>query len=394
MLGLALPLAIHLAFLFALGACVGSFLNVVAHRMPQDMSLVKPASHCPTCKHPVGWYDNIPVLSWFLLRGRCRHCHSRFSIQYAIVELLTGLLFVGFYWTYFQIAARSGMPTFAQGGWLVYGGHMVLISALMASSLVDLEHWIIPRQIPYLVTAIGAVLSMIWPYVIQGTAEQLWRIAPYATPRMAAAGLGAAIGLALSCLLIRLGVLTSSFAECDEDPESVGQQDAEPTHGIGIRRMMVREMAFLAPVTALAALFTALLTSDGALGAGWAQFIGGQKWCAGLLGSVFGFMMGGAVVWVTRILGSVAFGREAMGMGDVYLMAAVGAILGWQSPTVAFFVAPFLGLGWALMRLIVHGSHELPYGPFLSVATAAVMVLHDPVIDYFLRAFQGGGLPY
>jgi leader peptidase (prepilin peptidase)/N-methyltransferase len=112
-----------------------------------------------------------------------------------------------------------------------------------------------------------------------------------------------------------------------------------------------------------------------------------QKWLTGLLGSVFGYMIGAAVVWATRILGSLAFGKEAMGLGDVHLMAAVGAVLGWASPTIAFFVAPFIGLGWAVARLLLHKEREIPYGPFLSVATLIVMIWHDPIVNYFLQAF-------
>jgi len=71
-----------------------------------------------------------------------------------------------------------------------------------------------------------------------------------------------------------------------------------------------------------------------------------------------------------------------MGLGDVHLMAAVGAVLGWVSPTVAFFVAPFFGLGWALLSLLIHRRREIPYGPWLSLATVAVMILFEPIMDY------------
>ncbi|MGH7336880.1 MAG: prepilin peptidase, partial [Myxococcota bacterium] len=76
-----------------LGLCVGSFLNVVIHRLPRDESIVHPSSHCPSCKTPVRWYDNLPLLSYLWLRGRCRGCGARISLRYPIVELLTGALF-------------------------------------------------------------------------------------------------------------------------------------------------------------------------------------------------------------------------------------------------------------------------------------------------------------
>ena len=150
---------------------------------------------------------------------------------------------------------------------------------------------------------------------------------------------------------------------------------------------MIQEIIFLLPVLGGGVIFMYILTGSGTLGNWWESLIFQQKWLSGLLGSVFGFMIGGGVVWATRIFGSLAFGREAMGLGDVHLMAAVGAMLGWMSPTIAFFLAPFMGLSWALARLIIHRTREIPYGPFLSAATLIVMLTHDIIVKYFLQAF-------
>ena len=96
-----------------------------------------------------------------------------------------------------------------------------------------------------------------------------------------------------------------------------------------------------------------------------------------LLSSLLGMLVGGAWVWGARIGGTLAFGKEAMGMGDVDLMASVGAVTGWIVPSVAFFVAPFFGLAWALGLLVRRRQRELPYGPWLAVATLVVMLLYD-----------------
>ena len=96
------------------------------------------------------------------------------------------------------------------------------------------------------------------------------------------------------------------------------------------------------------------------------------------------------MVWATRIGGSLAFGKEAMGLGDVHLMAAVGAMLGWTSPVIAFFLAPFMGLSWALARLLIHRTREIPYGPFLSMATVIVMLAHDIIVQWFIESFTLG----
>jgi leader peptidase (prepilin peptidase)/N-methyltransferase len=110
---------------------------------------------------------------------------------------------------------------------------------------------------------------------------------------------------------------------------------------------------------------------------------------SGLLGSVLGFLVGGFVVWIIRILGSYGFGREAMGLGDVHLMAAVGAVLGPGPATVAFFLAPFFGIVRALVMLFTSKSREMPLGPYLSMATAVVMVFYCPIANYLSPGLSG-----
>jgi leader peptidase (prepilin peptidase) / N-methyltransferase len=399
---------ILLIFLFMLGASVGSFLNVVVYRLPRDMSLVRPASRCPSCLHHIAWYDNIPIFAWFFLCGKCRYCRQPFSIKYPLVELLTALMFVGLYWVYFYIRPRPLMPAFQQGGYLIYLAHIILIAVLLASSLIDAQYWIIPLSLAYAGTISGLTLAAITPYFINIGPAKLWMLIPSVSAPAAAAAPAAAVGLFLSFLLIKLGLLKRSFAEMDldQDPLDItGSHDSKaPGHDsqviagkedrevVSIRREMLREIAFLAPAVILAFIAMSLAAGDSPLAAGWRELFSNQKWLAHLLSSLFGFMIGAAVVWATRILGSLAFGREAMGLGDVHLMAAVGAVLGWQSPVIAFFVAPFLGLGWALFRLIAHRSREIPYGPFLSMATVIVMIFHDYIVLYFAQAMTPPGV--
>lgn len=88
-----LPAWIWIAWFFLLGAVIGSFLNVVIYRVPRRMSIAWPPSHCPACKEKIRWYDNVPIVSWLLLRGRCRHCKAPISPRYPLVEALCGVLF-------------------------------------------------------------------------------------------------------------------------------------------------------------------------------------------------------------------------------------------------------------------------------------------------------------
>jgi leader peptidase (prepilin peptidase)/N-methyltransferase len=131
-----------ITFAGVLGAIVGSFLNVVAYRLPRHESLIAPPSHCPKCDTPVRPYDNIPVLSWLFLRGHCRTCGDSISIRYPLVEALTGALCVG------AVLAHHTAAGIALS--------VVLILLLVPAALIDLEHRIIPNKI----TALGAVLAL------------------------------------------------------------------------------------------------------------------------------------------------------------------------------------------------------------------------------------------
>jgi leader peptidase (prepilin peptidase)/N-methyltransferase len=121
------------ALALALGLVVGSFLNVVIHRLPRGESLVRPGSRCPRCRHAVAPWDNVPVLSYLWLRGRCRHCRARISWRYPAIELLTGVLFA-------SVALRYGATELTPV-------LLALTAALIASAAIDFDHRIIPDQI-------------------------------------------------------------------------------------------------------------------------------------------------------------------------------------------------------------------------------------------------------
>ncbi len=135
---------------FCFGAIVGSFLNVVILRLPEEgSSIVLPASHCPQCKSPLHWYDNIPLLSYLLLRGRCRTCHKQISLQYPLVEMSMGLLSLG-------LMARFG-PS------LAFGGYFVFCAALLVIIWIDIYHQIIPDSISLPGIVLGFLFALISP---------------------------------------------------------------------------------------------------------------------------------------------------------------------------------------------------------------------------------------
>lgn len=128
-----------------LGLILGSFFNVVIHRLPRGESLSRPGSHCPSCGAAIKPYDNIPVISWLVLRGRCRACGARISARYPLVEALTGALFAA-------VVLVKGAD---RDAWL----GLLLVAALVPAALIDLEHRIIPNRI-MLPAAVAAVVVL------------------------------------------------------------------------------------------------------------------------------------------------------------------------------------------------------------------------------------------
>jgi len=269
---------------FALfGLCVGSFLNVCIHRLPAGKGLVWPGSHCPVCLAPIAWYDNLPVVSYFVLRGRCRRCGSAFSVRYMLVEAATGLIFLGYWLAYFHSELRQGADHLA-----VYAVHMILAAALLASGVIDYERKEIYTSVTNTALAAGVIASFVWPQVQ------------------------------------RVGAYDHSLPDWTGWPRT----DA-------------------------------------------------------VLLSLLGAVVGAGILYGTRTLGTLVFRKEAMGIGDVYLMAAIGACLGWEAAVLVFFTAPFLGLAYGLWHLARKHDSEVPYGPFLGMAAGIVMLVHDSVVGYF-----------
>ncbi len=133
----------------AFGLCIGSFLNVVIYRLPLGQSLVSPGSRCTKCGYELRWYDNVPVLSWALLGGRCRQCRAPISAQYPIVELITALLFVLVVWL-----TPVGPLMFSR---------LILVSMLVALFGIDLKHQILPNTITLPGMVVGLLFSVVAP---------------------------------------------------------------------------------------------------------------------------------------------------------------------------------------------------------------------------------------
>jgi leader peptidase (prepilin peptidase)/N-methyltransferase len=378
---------IWLIFIFAFGACIGSFLNVVIYRLPRNKSLVSPPSACPACSIPIRCYNNIPLFSWLILRGKCPNCKSSISCRYFIVELVSALAFGGLYlcffwfgWRQTGIEGATAMQQFFDGGgWLFFLVNVTLIAVFLAASAIDMELWIIPLELCWFVTLGGLIGSGFAERVVGLEAIQQYDLFPTAvnSPKFAALAVGGMGGLAIALVGLYLGVIKPSYemAEDEEgDCEEAVQLQQTPSR-FDDRREIFKEILFLLPVT-IGALIALKMTQLPSVQPKWASFVGTPV-VSGLLGSLGGYLAGCAIVWAVRILGTLAFNKEAMGLGDVHLMGAAGAVIGAKWVILAFFIAPFLGILWALYQAIFKKMRQIPYGPFLSLAVFVVIIFHD-----------------
>lgn len=137
-----------LLFIFIFGLCIGSFLNVLIYRLPEDLSL-SGRSYCPKCKKKISWYDNIPLLSFILLKGKCRQCQSPISVQYPLVEFLTGVIFIISVLLLTNIGQDLGFKIYDLRFWTTLLYSFWIVSVFLTIFIIDLKHQIIPDQLLY-----------------------------------------------------------------------------------------------------------------------------------------------------------------------------------------------------------------------------------------------------
>lgn len=242
-------------FMFALGACVGSLTNVLVYRLPRGLDVVAPPSACPACNTRLTWRENIPVLGWLALGGRCRFCKSRISPEYPLVEAFVGLLYVLIYLLWYVIRPHTlwlGVdwstirPEWAADGfaqtWPAFTTLLVLASSLVAMTLVDAKTFTIPLILTIVPTVFGIIVHpahALWiqlrrpGQLLHHADHEVWTIATFGPDgwRALGAGLGAMIGLVIAALLVRFKIITRSFADYDqwEKAELASRTSTPPT---------------------------------------------------------------------------------------------------------------------------------------------------------------------
>jgi leader peptidase (prepilin peptidase) / N-methyltransferase len=253
------PVLLGVAGLF--GLTLGSFLNVCITRLPEDQSVVRPRSRCPKCEHAIAWYDNVPVVSWLVLGGRCRHCRAAISPLYPLVELAVAGIWVGVVWHY-----GPNLRGVVAG---LFG------TILLGIAVTDARTYLIPNE-----------------YTLGGL-------------------------------------------------------------GLGL-------------------------------------FVSGAGGVPGVLHALIGAATGFGILYLVAWGGGKVFGQDAMGGGDIKMMAMVGAFLGWQGVLLTLFGGAFLGTLVFLPFLFRKERPLVPFGVFLAAAAAVTFVFGDAILSWYVGYLQGG----
>ncbi len=348
-------------FAFVLGAAVGSFLNVCIYRWPVDLSINKPRrSFCPACKQPIPWHQNLPLVSWILLRGRCANCGAKIAFRYFAVELITALLF---------------LATWQSFAWQMAIAYWIFGSLLIVGTFIDLEHFIIPDRVTIGGIAAGVVCSVAVPALMETNS----RIAACVRSLLAAA-LGYVILLIiLEAAKIAFGKKRIEFDAPTSFTWTKREDDADLV--VGTEESLWSDY-FAREKDRL------LLECDEARidhHAYETVTLDFRYDRVTVEGHVF---MLDDVTLISGVTRALVIPREAMGRGDLKFLAAIGAFLGWRAVLFSLFAGSLLGSIVGLITLVVGKrvwSAKLPFGPYLAFGALSWMFFGDT----FLRWYAG-----
>ncbi|MBI2926091.1 MAG: prepilin peptidase [Verrucomicrobia bacterium] len=339
----AVPFHFWTSTFFVGGAVVGSFLNVCIHRLPRGLSLISPPSHCPHCGYSIPWHLNMPLVTWLFLRGQCANCRAPISARYFVVELLTGMLFAG--------------------GWLAYGhqgallalAYCLLFAGFIVATFIDFEHFIIPDEVTLGGLGAGFVFSALVPALHQVPARAL---------ALERSFLGIAVGAGLVYAILRLGKLAFGRQRFDLAPNT---------------KVLFTETGLLLPDKAIPFEDLFYRKSDAImLQAKTVELI--DRCYANVLVRLTPVKLTiGAdhfdpehVPHMEVVTEQIVVPREAMGLGDVKFMAAIGAFLGWQAVIFALMLSSIIGAAVGVTLIVLRRrewSSRLPYGPYIALAS-------------------------
>jgi leader peptidase (prepilin peptidase)/N-methyltransferase len=349
---------------FVLGCIVGSFLNVCIHRMPRGMSIISPPSHCPYCRYSIPWYLNVPLLTWLVLRGRCKNCGAPISPRYFLVEFLTGLAFLGS-WLKFGNPAHP-LPSIPIA--LVFA---IFIAGLIVATFIDFEHFIIPDEITFGGIAAGLLASFCLPQMQDATsyASGIFR-----------GFLGAVAGAVIVYAILRLGKLLFGRQRL----KLAGQTKiifSETSLYLPNKEIPYDELFYRKSDAIVLEAQTVELVDRGYKNvtvrlSPTTLDIGGET------------MSPNDVPFMECVSAEIVVPREAMGLGDVKFMSAIGAFIGWQGVCFSLMVSSMIGAAVGVALIVMRRrefSSRMPYGPYIALAAVIWLFIGK---EYWLRLFQ------
>lgn len=356
---------------FFMGAGIGSFLNVVIYRLPRGISVNNPRrSFCPSCEYKIPWYQNIPLASWLLLRGRCANCGGGISVRYFGVELLTGLLFYGIF-------------TQVGGDWAAikdWGPQVLLLwgftGLLVAGSFIDIEHYILPHEITIGGTVVGLGGAAMVPAMMGEESHLRGFMISLASAALGLGGLWLVVELgklAFGRKRLRFDFPTAwSVTQPDDTQPPVMTLGEEKTGWADIFSRASDRMIITAP-----ALKVNQHSYDNVVAELWMEKLKVQQGD----GKLDEFALEG-VTFLEGSTTNIVIPREAMGFGDVLLLMMIGAFTGWKCVLFTVLASSVLGvLIPTALRLfkVSDWGQKIPFGPYLA-AGALLWVFRGPEI--------------
>ena len=348
--------ALFATFALVLGAAVGSFLNVCIYRMPLGLSVNEPKrSFCPSCKYQIPWWSNLPIITWLAQRGKCANCGGGIAFRYVLVEILTGLLFLGVWW---RVAYAGEFP----GEWAKFFPLVVFVSLLVVATFIDFEHLMIPDEITWGGAVTGIVLSLCFP-MLHG--ENFGDISSHLKGG-AWALLGAVLGFALLWIVSVLGKMafgkkTLEFQKDEPFTWTLEGERAKLVAGTEEHwwdELFANEKDFLV------------------MNCGRFEFDGSVREGAEVRFQYERLHLDGkehdlnVVKSFSGTVKKISFKRDAMGFGDVKFIACIGAFLGWKAVLFTVMSASVFGAVIGGLPLLIgkrEWSAKIPFGPYLSL---------------------------
>ncbi len=344
---------------FLIGACIGSFLNVVIYRLPLGLSVNDPKrSFCPSCRTPIPLKLNVPLVSWLMLRGKCRWCGTRISARYFVVELVTAILFTAVLWVVAGLVGNREL----QLAHLAIIPLWFLVASFVAIAFIDAEHLIIPLELTISGTVAAFIGALLWPHLPDLIG---WRsLSPTWLDGLIQSGLGFVIGFFGLWIVVLLGKLAFGRVEWKHDQpvewfleEPTNEED--PIHfQMGEERLAWWDIFYRKSDRLV--IESETVEVDG-------EWIDGGT--VTLREDAITLPDGREIALedLKALRGTAkraVVPREAMGMGDVHLMGVIGAFFGPFAVFLSLLAASFYAIVAAVLGRIGFGV-RLPFGPFL-----------------------------